>query len=362
MPTQEGADRRRLAIVELDSLGPSFTRRGSNRASDSGVSSSSLLSRRGIHVDGLAFIAPPDASPSTYTNLTPPPTAPVFPLNRHSDFTHPPTAFTHARSASDTVGTWSHLRRKTSRDVGIVGAVPTITETSVLSTPQRESCQMFVSSTGLQAPIFQTPSKSRTPSPGVLTPELSNSSTVSYGGESFFMSPTKDNDSNPQLTPAIGEGKDIQQPVVGPIVVGLDSERVYRQPMQPVNNSAQLSTSPTSYLMYQPGVHSTAGPLPPPPMFEPARPASLSPPPRPPRLRTPLPLAPTQQPLQSTTPQRLDALKEALQLPPSVSSALESKTRERPVPTRQSTDGSVYSTQSDGSSSSVGSRTSRCVL
>ena len=49
-PSKGGADRRRVAIVQM----PSFR------------------SRRGQ--TGLALVAPPDAAPTNYTNLTPPPT------------------------------------------------------------------------------------------------------------------------------------------------------------------------------------------------------------------------------------------------------------------------------------------------
>ena len=49
-PSKGGADRRRVAIVQM----PSFRSRGET---------------------GLALVAPPDAAPTNYTHLTPPPTA-----------------------------------------------------------------------------------------------------------------------------------------------------------------------------------------------------------------------------------------------------------------------------------------------
>jgi hypothetical protein len=54
--------------------------------------------------------------------------------------------------------------------------------------------------------------------------------------------------------------------------------------------ASSTSTAPPSYLYYQPGVHSMAGPLPPPPraMFD--IDFNAPPPPRPPRLRSPSPL------------------------------------------------------------------------
>ena len=211
VPTQESADRRRLAIIEVDSeLPPSVSRKGSVRGAgnNSGVSQSSLLSRRGLHVNGLALVAPPDASPATYTNLTPPPSAPAFPVDRQSYISPTPAAYTHTRSASEAVGKSSNLRRQTSRDVGIVGtsAIPRIIEMSVPSTPPRKKYQSLMGTGGLEEPIFQTPGKSRSPSPGAFTPDLSNSTTTHE--ESFFTSPTQEAD-DPALTPAIGEGKDI---------------------------------------------------------------------------------------------------------------------------------------------------------
>jgi hypothetical protein len=60
--------------------------------------------------------------------------------------------------------------------------------------------------------------------------------------------------------------------------------------------SSSASTAPSSYLYYQPGVHSRAGPLPPPPraMFD--IDFNAPPPPRPPRLRSPSPLTPQKAP------------------------------------------------------------------
>lgn len=353
-----------MAIIEVDSaLPPSVFRRGSRRAgTNSGVSQSSLLSRRGIHVNGLALVAPPDASPATYTNLTPPPTAPVVPGDRLEYIAPSYTAHTHSRSASEAAGKLTRLRHQTSRDVGIVGtsAIPRIVEMASPSTPPASRYRSFMGPTGLEAPIFQTPGKSRSPSPGTFTPDLSNSTTTSHG-ESFFNTPTR-HDDDPALTPAIGEGKDVRQPVVGPVVVDLDSDQVMRQPMHPINRgataqSAQFDSPPASYLFYEPGVHSTAGPLPPPPMsvLDPDKPASSAPP-RPPRLRTPLPLSSAPPQPTSSSKRDIEALKESLQLPLSVSSKLASRApsraESRPDLTRSNTSTTVYSALTDFSNDS----------
>ncbi|KAK2466459.1 hypothetical protein APHAL10511_002101 [Amanita phalloides] len=71
----------------------------------------------------------------------------------------------------------------------------------------------------------------------------------------------------------------------------------------------------TSYLNYQPGLHATAGPLPPPPRATFAIDSSHPPPPRPPRMQTPNPRSRGD----------MEAVKQALQLPPSVSAVLASR-------------------------------------
>ncbi|GJE84718.1 hypothetical protein PsYK624_007940 [Phanerochaete sordida] len=355
VPSPKSADRRRLAIVELDSsIPPSVSRKGSGHGQVPGVSSSSLLSRRGLHVNGLALVAPPDASPTSYTNLTPPPTAPLV----SSALAHAASVHAHTRSASDTVGSSrAHLRHQSSRDIGIVGtsAIPPVAEMSLPSTPSNESYRSY-----MDAPIFQTPGKSRSSTPAVHTPDLSYSTAATYG-DSFFATPMS-NTANPILTPIIGEAKDVRQPVVGPVIVNLDSDHIMRHPGYPVSaangdttaleqpRSAEESTPSLSYLSYQAGVHSTAGPLPPPPMsiLEPAKPSAAAPP-RPPRLRTPLlPQVPT--PPGSTKP-NLEVLKESLQLPPSVSAKLGSRPPSRPEMRRRSTDASEYSAHSQESGS-----------
>jgi hypothetical protein len=81
---------------------------------------------------------------------------------------------------------------------------------------------------------------------------------------------------------------------------------------QPINTADQdqstpsspttMSAAPSSYLYYQPGIHSKAGPLPPPPraMFD--IDFNAPPPPRPPRLRSPSPLNTKKGAAGSTTP------------------------------------------------------------
>ena len=276
------------------------------------ISPSRLLSRRGLHINGFALMAPPDASPKTYTDLTPPPTAPITGDRTAETPSHP----CHQRSASDITHTSGHTRlhHKSSRDVGILSG-------GMFSIPERVGSPRDKThdKDALKAPIFQTPTKSRSPSPAVHTPDLSDSTTSSLNDSSHATPPTETiRVPGPLLTPSIGEEQDIAQPVVGPVVVGLRSDEVLRRQSEPTPQpSANMALSlnlPTHstppYLFYQAGLHATAGPLPPPPrsIFD-ADNQRGPPPPRPPRLRTPAPR------------RDLDASKEPVQLPSPVSIA-----------------------------------------
>lgn len=357
VPSQESVDRRRLAIVEVDpTLPPSITRKGSGRAKGSeyipsvSVSSSALLSRRGIQVNGLALVAPPDASPSTYTDLTPPPTAPLITTDRSWNTASSSAGHHHSRSASEAVGAWGKSP-KSSRDIGIVGlgSVQALSNKQTKVVVRRSVHPSQTQGDALEVPIFQTPTKSRSPSPAVHTPELSDS-TMSSMDYSLQITPTNLNrsDRDQTRTPAIGEGKDIGQPVIGPVVVGLESDQIRRIGLQatesglasPSSAYSSLSSSSSPYLSYQPGVHSTAGPLPPPPALDGDKVPASGPPPRPPRtMRTPLPGA---SPSLAAPKRDLEALKESLQLPKSVAHVLASRSNSR-LDTAQ--DGSDVSTR-----------------
>ncbi|KAI0643746.1 hypothetical protein C8Q79DRAFT_1012304 [Trametes meyenii] len=396
VPTEGGADRRRLAIVEMDAPTASlvarrkrskgFDGKSSSFDASSSMSGGTLHSRRGVHIGGLALVAPPDASPKTYTNLTPPSTAPVA-ADRAS---HPPPSASshyhaHARSASEAVadsGSRSRLRHKSSRDVGIVGLSSASTASDSLgpASPTSDDYHMYVQHEGLGVPLFQTPTKSRPPSPGGTTPDLSDTSSAS----AYPRSPTQQLLATPNfaledgiVTPGIGEWKDIQQPVVGPVIVGLSPEMMGRtqrpdapvvsdsqhhshtsmQPptsaSPPYQGSSSSSAAPSPYLHYKPGVHATAGPLPPPPrsIFD------TTAPPRPPRFHTPVP---------SSTRREIEAIKEKLQLPQSVSAVLAARTPPEannsnnnkrlghdPSPARSDTRGNEESTYSQDNETSV---------
>ncbi|KAL5530183.1 hypothetical protein ACEPAF_6440 [Sanghuangporus sanghuang] len=181
---------------------------------------SALLARRGI-VGNFAFVAPPDASPSAYTNLgyfTPPlsapasahPTPPLLARHAATSLTSNTTAASgrrqHQRSQSEAVLTTNahgsisrsipkpdrdsissdstsrgekrsrpgHRLRKSSRDIGIVGTSTAISPTSGTMTTEvhlrrdesktrtATSSDANTVQTAQLSPIFQTPSRSQT--------------------------------------------------------------------------------------------------------------------------------------------------------------------------------------------------------
>lgn len=355
VPSEGSMDRRRIAIVEMEPL-EEKSRTATQISHDP---PSTLRSRRGLqtNISGLAIVAPPDVSPSSYA-LDPPSSAPIRssgkdqhrpPLHSNSNSSH------HYRSASEFIPS----RKTLPRDIGIVGTAQ-LTFGAKQDTSEIPDMQLQDNNTALRPPIFQQP-KSATPSPSP-SPDPTRSLTPIRGLNLMKRDKSKEKSStsllspdpvsatpSPVLTPRIGEEKDIHVPVAAPIVVGLDAAvsdavggiRLVTKP-QPERTQAPVSTTTTStpptlvlpttsapdptlpYVNYQPGVHSTAGPLPPPPRLPGFEALSISPnsppPPRPPRLNSPLP------PRNPARSKDLEAVKHALQLPPSVSVALAAKT------------------------------------
>lgn len=360
VPSVGGADRRRIAIVEMEPVDEkSFT-------PSQGIShdpSRTLHSRRGLHTDlsGLVIVAPPDAAPNSYALPSPPSTAPIFSTQRqqqHLDSISTSNSnSTHHRSASEVLPS-----KKTSpRDIGIVGTAQLTTGAKPVNR-KIPNIQTQDNNMALRPPIFQQP-RSTSPSPSP-SPSLDPTSSlapirglrVMKRGKSKENSPTTSEPTSanpsPLVTPEIGQRKGIHVPVAPPNVIQLDGTlsdvvggiRLVTQP-PPQKPQAPVSTttstvlptlvglSPTStatttqnpalsYVNYEPGLHSIAGPLPPPPRL-PSDVLSSSPhnpPPRPPRLNTPLP------PRSPARLKELESVKQALQLPPSVSAALAPKT------------------------------------
>ncbi|KAI6101569.1 hypothetical protein EDD16DRAFT_1649340 [Pisolithus croceorrhizus] len=255
-PQQGGNDRRRLAIVEHDANDQNSSPRSGN---------------------GLALVAPPDASPRSYSAL--PSCRATLPRDGQS----PPSSRSHTRSSSEAVKPSSramgHVPRKSSREVAIVGTAATFPE-------------------GTASDLQQW-----SPSPG--TSEVSDCSRrmpITLG-----VSPIKElkEGSTPAVTPNIGESKHISGRVAGPIVINLFPESpspsprsisqqstsqqstpssvIFSDPFSPSTANTSPTTDMLPHLHYHPGIYATAGPLPPPPMAVHNIDPTTPPPPRPPR-------------------------------------------------------------------------------
>lgn len=314
------------------------TERG-HRLSDSGGGPPNNLPCLEAHLGGLALVAPPDASPQSYSALTPPRTAPVSEPQPSITVTRLLSS-SHARSSSDAFGAFpkniGHVPRKSSREVAIVGTASFSGSASVLQLPSNTP----PATDSLRPPLFQIP-QSRSPSPGLS--EISDSGCSSHRGRQRKdalapgVSPVKEvkEFSTPVRTPNIGESKHISDRVAGPIVINLFPQSPSPSPAfssphssaqdlmslrtnfsSPLTLSTALASPDTTsspYLRYQPGLHATAGPLPPPPQaifnIDPKAP----PPPRPPR----------HSPIRKKDD--LEAMKRMLQLPSHVTAALRTK-------------------------------------
>ncbi|KAH8118341.1 hypothetical protein DFH11DRAFT_1502246, partial [Phellopilus nigrolimitatus] len=281
-----GSDKRRVAIVEmdpaaLDALHLSLSD-GNERSQASPSVASTLLSRRGV-AGSFALVAPADASPSTYTDLTPPLSAPAVPSG-DSAADSASALGRHQRSHSEAVAGSKYTRpghpnrlRKSSRDIGIVG----------MSTKSRMDA-MQASQT---SPIFQTPSLVQT--------SLHSSDDFHSSAEPHTSSSATSKEAKRHSQQLLNghASRGARDENTGPVAVGVNPNQMWQSPSTqptyaPLNSppptSPQHVTSPqavsNAYLYYQPGIHATAGPLPRPPTTSSP---STAPPPRPPRLHTP---------------------------------------------------------------------------
>ena len=293
IPSEGGSDRRRLAIVAVGA-----TPQGSGQCEALTERKNSIRSKRVLDdsVERLALVALPDGSRGTYTEFTLPPNA-LATVEKTAAYGNQPSSGyqPHLRSAPEvTTGNKTMHRRKSSRNVGIIGTSPASASTTLEPKEQSD---------GLNPPIFQVP-QSRSPSPDP-TDRVAVSKTTPHGraDHSNILSPHME-----VIEPGIREGK---EPVGAPVIVSLMSTsspqtarpttRPSRSPsptkLQASSDIVSLGatsaypsplTTADPYLFYQPGVHATAGPLPPPPkaIFN-IDPGST--PPRPPRINSPPP-------------------------------------------------------------------------
>ncbi|KAF9008760.1 hypothetical protein BDQ17DRAFT_1348886 [Cyathus striatus] len=316
IPSQGGSDRRRVAIVQMEAL----KEHGHKAASEDGHAGSTLRTRRGMkaHLEGLALVAPPDAAPKTYTQLTPPTSAP---LTAHFSASSPV-----ADGPREDKGHQRSVSEIAPASTAEPGGIRLVNSSSRTVDAQVQPKSFMNINEGLKPSVGEDASVLLSPTTRIATTAMSD-----Y--DKYLLSPTspytaRSAREKPLITPEIGQGKEIHVPVAAPIVVNLSSATTLQQESpknenpkpEVVSQHVALAPFPPQetalYLNYQPGLHATAGPLPPPPraMFDIDHHAP--PPPRPPRVHSPPP---------ARIRGDLEAVKQALQLPPSVSAALASR-------------------------------------
>ncbi|KAH6915439.1 hypothetical protein BKA70DRAFT_1258939 [Coprinopsis sp. MPI-PUGE-AT-0042] len=351
-------DRRRVVIMQMNTIGQLNTAASSSSSSSSSWSptaasslTSSLASRRGL--GGLALITSPDAElvdvvrvpPTSAPHHTATPSyefrretlataidgdgervgqkrKPVPPdgvesgpgaiqdnNNAKSDLDHvttdqqPPLESVSSCSASvvdsdlSTIGSTSALNGSHGDEEGVWVSVNAANHSHTYHYRRHLTSGTSISSEGFYLPVSH-----------LALPPMASSSTVKLVSGS---SRTSNAPASPSLS-SFSTSKDASSSSPGTPFEGLEK---------------------TAYLVYQPGLHATAGPLPPPPRATFASMAlSTPPPPRPPRLHSPgLPLPSAASAVGATRPSRvtdttssaatradLEKVKQALQLPPSV--------------------------------------------
>jgi hypothetical protein len=225
---------------------------------------SGLLARRGLdgyQIGRLALMAAPDASPSAYGAFEPPLSAPVLD-HKPSDSSTVSSTVGHQRSQSEAVKL-GNLRKKSSRDVGIVGT------TTNIASPVRLA-ESRSGSYGLSpepSPIFQTPSSLNGMEAGSLRENLSN---VDGGRDNDQRSRTPVTDAQSRshkFDDGERRGANPASPGSWTSATPSHDAMLYRTNSE---NGSSVVISPypivsSPYLYYEPGLHAAAGPLPDPP-------------------------------------------------------------------------------------------------
>ncbi|KAJ7667739.1 hypothetical protein DFH06DRAFT_1322315 [Mycena polygramma] len=296
VPSEGGADRRRLAIVQMDPV----------REAESPTSSSAT--RPPIHTN-TSTLPPPRPQPTTAPCRATPKTKVT------TDPRQKPRPLAPRATSPSLLAT-----------VGIVG---TASSAAPLESPKILP-RIETAPESLLPPVFQEPHSSRAGTPNT-------AATPSPSDTRSLLPPIRRRSTELSVhTPEIGQSKEIHVPVASPVVVDLgpdaslrvgNSSFDRRSPALRVVEPRAASPPPlSSYLHYQPGLHATAGPLPPPPRAIFNIDPSTPPPPRPPRLHSPPP--------RSSRRGDLDVVNQPLQL--AVSAVLSSSGSSTPASTSRS--------------------------
>lgn len=237
-PSKGSGDRRRVAIVEMDTVEEAFPKTGTLDTHP--TRPGSIRQRRGYrsNLAGLALVAPPDAAVRTYTRLTPPSTAPLASASPNQTAAHQYDR-SHHRSTSELTpsGSKPFLPRDASATNGQGGFDPNKSNFACRY-PSKDQGKTVSYNGAVPVPASlssstRSPTRSDPPQPehGLLSPR--------NGPPSAAMC-----DPSPLIfTPEIGQAKEIHIPVAGPIVVDLekatsrekttDSSKVSPKPVLP---------------------------------------------------------------------------------------------------------------------------------
>ena len=216
-PSKGSADRRRLAIVQVDTLGDSARKALHDLSSSSATGT--IRERRGYKNDltGLALIAPPDAAVHSYSHLTPPPTAPLPVDNSNRVQRTAALQAGHHRAASDFMTKSFQVHSRNSQTRRMADNDNHAASPSPPAPPISDTPRSVISTAAEREPVGQS----------LLSAQ--------YGvyQDANYLSPIR--------TPRIGEGKEIHVPVAAPVVVNLE------QSAQPKSgNPPPRSTSPAT--------------------------------------------------------------------------------------------------------------------
>ena len=188
----------------------------------------------------------------------------------------------HSKTPSRDVGIVGTLtRRELPQDLATVQDAPSDYQPPIFQTPSSRSSSLDTTSTFVHTTSLESNPVTQTASSGEIhVPPTAMSATVEPIHNAHVMN---GHGIHPQ--PHSTHAPDISLPHAQ-LVANPEQSRASPAP----TTASSASTAPSSYLHYQPGVHSKAGPLPPPPraMFD--IDFNAPPPPRPPRRRSPSPM------------------------------------------------------------------------
>ena len=193
VPSKGGADRRRLAIVQMETLQDAMNTSGTNSTA------SSIRSRRGLatNLEGLALVAPPDASTKSYAHLTPPSTAPLKSSTVQDHHLHQRSSSAHGDPETESMNKARHTNNN--------------------KTGGLQSSTSYSSLTRYSDSTIRSPAESTR---AMLSPVTYASPTSAFGSASSTTAFI--------TTPNIGESKPIDVPVAAPVVIDLSRNAMQR--------------------------------------------------------------------------------------------------------------------------------------